>query len=269
MNDVVEARLAMPIITSMLDNPKTLYCNCPIDFKGDRFDFHLSSCTEYKVHNSSNILRATRIEIEHVFTAYELGHDRRCWLKGQRQNCSQNDSFFAEAEGDLHNIFPSVGEVNLERSNYAFTDDLSGKSGFGGCEMLIDRKKRLVEPPDYAKGAVARAMFYMSETYKIPLKHDQRKLFFKWDKSFPPDSNECFRDKLIFLMQGNHNHLITEKCKALNIDKKPTKAQKERINKFLKALPDLKKAYLEKYVIYFPAYTEINRIYCFIYKTQI
>ena len=51
------------------------------------------------------------------------------------------------------------------------------------------------------------------------------------------------------LTEEQFNFLVERALKSVRKstgERKPTKAQKERINKFLKALPDLKKAYLEK-----------------------
>jgi hypothetical protein len=39
---------------------------------------------------------------------------------GGRKNCATNDAVFRQAEGDLNNLVPAVGEVNADRSNLSY-----------------------------------------------------------------------------------------------------------------------------------------------------
>lgn len=86
-------------------------------------------------------------------------------------------------------------------------------SQYGKCSMKIDFKKKLVEPPERARGTIARTYFYMSEQYKIVLSPKQKMLFRLWDKKFPVTKWECEREKLIFQIQKNHNNYIFKNCK--------------------------------------------------------
>jgi len=85
-------------------------------------------------------------------------------------------------------------------------------SSYGQCNMKIDFKKKLVEPPERARGAIARTYFYMSEKYHIVLSREQNTLFKIWDKIFPVTNWECEREKLIFNVQGHHNNYVYKKC---------------------------------------------------------
>lgn len=59
-------------------------------------------------------------------------------------------------ETALYNLWPEVGVINQARSNYRFSV-LPEQTDYLGCTMKIDKKLRRAEPPDAAKGVVARA----------------------------------------------------------------------------------------------------------------
>ena len=65
------------------------------------------------------------------------------------------------AHNDLHNLFPAVGEVNGDRSNFNWGMVEGNKREYGACPMEVDESIRRAEPPDVVKGNVARVMFYM------------------------------------------------------------------------------------------------------------
>jgi deoxyribonuclease-1 len=116
------------------------------------------------------------------------------------------------AEADLHNLVPAIGEINADRSNYRFAQLAGGDSHYGQVPMRIDSKQRAAEPPDYAKGAAARAVRYMAETYQVRLSARDRRLMEAWDKQFPADSWECERNSRISEVQGNSNPFVVHSC---------------------------------------------------------
>lgn len=169
----------------------TLYCACNYDSE-KKVD--LNSCN---MNNASPIERANRIEWEHMMPAEQLGRSHQCWKEkicvhattGKpyrgRKCCEKIDPVFRQKESDLYNLWPAVGAVNQARSNYRF-GILHNKRGYYGCEFEADNALKIAEPPDRAKGVVARANLFMSEKYQIELDKDQRELFQKWNKQFPP-----------------------------------------------------------------------------------
>lgn len=213
-----EAKIEMVKIFKQLDAPKTIYCGCDIVFPKKGYMPDLESCN-YQIRK--NEARAKRIEAEHIMPAWEFGHQRECWIEGKRKNCESNDQVFMKIEGDLHNLYPSVGEVNADRSNFKFTDAFEDKkmtgsskiNGYGKCDMKIDRKRQRAQPPKRSRGLVARAYLYMSEQYNIKLDAEHINLFNKWNKQYKPDANECLRNKLIKKVQGNDNPFVTKACK--------------------------------------------------------
>ena len=207
-----EAKREMPKIFKQLDNPQTLYCGCDITFPKKGYMVNLKSCG-YKIRKNAS--RAKRIEAEHIVSAWEFAHQRQCWINGGRKNCERNDNLFKTMEGDLHNLYPAVGEINGDRSNYRFAKVVRGPKNYGQCEMIIDRKRQLVNPPIRARGIIARAYLYMQDRYRLKLSSQQQSLFNEWNRAYKVTPNECKRNALITKIQGNDNPFVTAQCKKL------------------------------------------------------
>lgn len=213
-----EAKKAMVKIFKHLNKPTTLYCGCSIEFPfrgGYKPD--LRSCG-YAIQKDEK--RAERIEAEHIMSAWEFGHNLSCWTDAEigegRHDCEETSELFNKMESDLHNLYPAIGEVNKERSNYGFTEYLANRNTiepFGRCEMYISPSDRLALPPKRSRGIIARAYLYMSYRYQLPIDKNHLELYYKWDREFPPDGNECKRNHLIEKVQGNSNPFMGKRCR--------------------------------------------------------
>lgn len=195
---------------------KTFYCGC--DFNPQDRSVNLSSCG---VKPRKNSTRAKRIEAEHVFPAYQFGNFRRCWREPEkvcpqegdkkisgRNCCEKTDPVFEHAHNDLHNLFPAVGEVNGDRSNYNWGMISGEKRSYGQCNIEVDSENRRAEPPESVQGDIARTMFYMSHTYGIRLSRQDIQLYTAWHKQDPVDAWEKERNRRIQKIQGNLNPFI-------------------------------------------------------------
>ncbi len=213
-----EAKKEMVNIFYKLNEPTTLYCGCPIKFtKNHGYRPDIENC-EYKTVFDKE--RGSRIEAEHIVPVWEFAHNMRCWKKvpkGEgRSNCENNDNYFNLIESDLHNLYPSIGEVNKDRSSYKFVSKLDSPdnpNGYGQCKMYFNSEKRIVQPTKRSRGIVARAYLYMHKIYNIPLDKEQLHLFRSWNQSYKVTDNECKRNYLINKIQGNDNPFVTEQCK--------------------------------------------------------
>ncbi len=192
------------------DHPVSFYCGCPIRWQGKKGTPDLEQCG-YQVRKQEK--RANRIEWEHVVPAWQFGHQRQCWQDGGRKNCTRHDKAFKRMEADLHNLTPTIGEVNGDRSNYNFSQ-WNGHSGvsYGQCEMQVNFKQRKVMPPDRARGSIARTYLYMSKEYGFKLSKQQQQLMLSWDKMYPVNEWECERDRRIHQIQGNNNPFVAQAC---------------------------------------------------------
>lgn len=188
------------------DNPtlRTFYCGCQIQWVGKLGVPQYELC-RYEPRNKNS--RAERIEWEHVMPASWFGRQLQCWQEGGRKGCRQNKEF-REMEGDMHNIFPAIGELNNDRSDYRFAAVLLSDAFYGGCDFKVDFKGRKVEPRDAIKGDVARAMLYMNERYSLDLSSSQVQLYEAWAKLDPVSEEERKRNDFIKSVQGNGNRFI-------------------------------------------------------------
>lgn len=187
------------------DHQETFYCGCDYRYQGKKLVPDLNSCG-YNVRKQGK--RANRIEWEHIVPAWQFGHQRQCWQKGGRKAC-RKDSTFSYMEGDMHNLVPSIGEVNGDRSNYGFSEWNGIPTQYGQCDMLIDFKGRKVQPPEHSKGAIARAYLYMQDHYGFKLSKQDLQLYKAWNNRFPTSQWECEKNRRVKAIQGNSNPFIT------------------------------------------------------------
>lgn len=192
-----------------IEHPKTFYCNCNIIRLGDKLIPDLLSCgyTPRK-----QIKRSNRIEWEHVVPASILGKGLTCWKNGGRKAC-KGDKKFKLMESDLHNLVPTVGEVNGDRSNFRFGYVSGEPRAYGNCDFEVDYGLNLVEPSKEIRGDIARIWLYAAERYSVDTSQEEMKIFKLWDEEDAVSQWECIKDKKVEVMQGNSNRFVREKCK--------------------------------------------------------
>lgn len=116
----------------------------------------------------------------------------------------------------MYNLFPSIGAVNASRRNYDYAELPSELPAFGSCGAKLG--KGSFEPPDAAKGQLARASLYMDAEYgQFRLSRQQKKLFTAWDAMYPVDKWECKRGRRIERIQGNENRFVKESCQKAGL----------------------------------------------------
>ena len=177
------------------------YCGCK--YTGNRID--LASCGYVPRKNAK---RAQRIEWEHIVSAWQIGHQRQCWQNGGRKNCSRNDKPFQLAEADLHNLVPSIGEVNADRSNFSFGWVAEQKNQYGACQTRVDFMARKVMPRASIRGMVARTHLYMSKYYNLRLSRQDQQLYQAWNRTYPPQAWERQRNQRVACVMGRGNEFV-------------------------------------------------------------
>lgn len=200
-----QAKQLMP--TVYRDFAETFYCGCSITWTGGpsgRPD--LQSCG-YTVRKQ--LVRANRIEWEHVVAAHTFGQQRPCWRSGGRDNCTANDPLFRAMEADMHNLVPAVGEVNGDRSNFRFGVLPSTPYQHGRCPVKIDFQQRAIEPRPEIRGDIARINFYMYDHYGLKLGRQQQQLFLAWHREDPVSKWELMRNDRIARAMGRSNPYVT------------------------------------------------------------
>ncbi|NKN32717.1 deoxyribonuclease I [Marichromatium bheemlicum] len=199
------------------DHRETFYCGCRYDAEAQ---VELGSCGLDALAGSR---RARRVEAEHVFPAAQFGNFRQCWREPERfaecrtssgrqlsgrACCERVDPVFEAAHNDLYNLYPAVGQINGERSDFNW-GMVAGGEGYGTCEIRIDAEHRRVEPPARVRGDIARTMFYMRDTYGLRLSRQDEQLYAAWNNADPPDAWERERSRRIARIQGRENPYIT------------------------------------------------------------
>ncbi|WP_154909196.1 endonuclease [Pseudomonas fluorescens] len=184
-----------------------LYCGCKwtwVGKSGGRID--AESCG-YQTRKQQS--RAERTEWEHIVPAWTFGHQRQCWQNGGREHCVDDDPVFRAMEADLFNLYPSVGEVNGDRSNFNYGMASGVAPQYGQCKTRVDFDQRAAEPRDEVKGLVARTTFYMFDRYKLNMSRQQQQLLMAWDKQHPVSAWEKERDRRIAAIMGYSNPFVT------------------------------------------------------------
>jgi len=184
-----------------------LYCGCKwtwVGKSGGRVD--AKSCG-YETRKLQT--RAERTEWEHIVPAWTFGHQRQCWQNGGREHCVDEDPTFRAMEADLFNLYPSVGEVNGDRSNFNYGMVSGVAPQYGQCTTKVDFQQKTAEPRDEVKGLVARTTFYMFDRYKLSISRQQQQLLMAWDKQHPVSAWEKQRDQRIAAIMGHSNPFVT------------------------------------------------------------
>lgn len=182
------------------------YCGCDWEWvgrSGGRID--AKSCG---LRARADAERATRLEWEHIVPAHSFGQQRKCWREGGRRRCVADDPVFRMMEADMHNLVPSAGELNADRSNFRFGLLPSTPRRHGACDFKVDFKARIVEPRDDVKGMFARIYFYMHDRYDLRMSDQQQRLLMAWDKRYPATPWELERDRRIAKIMGHSNPFV-------------------------------------------------------------
>lgn len=161
--------------------------------------------------------RASRIEWEHVVSMWHVGHQLQCWQNGGRNNCRKVSEKFRQMEADLHNLVPSIGELNGDRSNYQHGMIEGEVRRYGPrIDNEVDFKAKVFEPRPEVRGDIARIYFYYREKYGFNLSRKQTQLFKAWSKSDPVDSWERERNLSIQAIQGDSNFFVGDSSNYIN-----------------------------------------------------
>ncbi|MBI5243693.1 MAG: endonuclease [Elusimicrobia bacterium] len=121
-------------------------------------------------------------------------------------------------KSDLHHLLPTFIHPNSVRGSMPF-GKVSGRGDYsnnGGAKAA----EGVFEPPDEAKGRVARALLYFYTRYYDrdidnggfgpEFWSKNLELLLRWNREFPPSRDELRRNDLIESFQGNRNPFVDE-----------------------------------------------------------
>ena len=159
--------------------------------------------------------RATRIEWEHVVPADWIATGFGC-QDDTRAACRRIDGY-EEAEGDLHNLVPAIGELNGDRSARLYGEIDGEDLEYGGCDFEVvttgegePHVRGMAEPAPAVRGDIARIWFYMEETHGVEIPAANRTVLTSWADADPVDAAERARHGIIAARMGRSNRFLEE-----------------------------------------------------------
>ena len=158
-----------------------------------------------------NNRKGKSVNIEHVFPMAWVMRAEGC---RSRDGCRETSIRFNIIESDMHNLYPARKDINKARLSFRFGYIKGERRRYGSCDFEVDDKLRIVEPRPASRGNIARAMFYMAETYDLKIFERQAKLLKQWNKADPPDQDERERNLIIEKIQGTRNRFIDKPSAA-------------------------------------------------------
>ena len=150
--------------------------------------------------------RALRIEWEHIVPAEWIASGFNC-KDLTRKDCREVDGFH-EAEGDLFNLVPAIGELNGDRIHKLHGVIPKEERKYGACDFEVSDST--AEPMKSIRGDIARVWLYMLEKYRLKLRADFIELMKKWNKDDPVDKAEKLRHDVISKEMGWKNPYVVK-----------------------------------------------------------
>lgn len=117
-------------------------------------------------------------------------------------------------KSDMHHLYLTDSKANAVRGNSPFgiVDEINNRMGGEGCGkskmgLMIDGNE-VYTPPAPHRGNVARALFYFSMHYNLPIDSQQEKILRQWHKNDPVDAAEVKRHEGIARYQKIRNPFV-------------------------------------------------------------
>ncbi|MEX2525626.1 MAG: endonuclease [Gammaproteobacteria bacterium] len=144
------------------------------------------------------------IDVDHIYSVSWMLENVEC---ANRLACYDgSNQGFMEMESDLHNMYPVWSELVILRNDLPFGEIEGEDWRFSDCDFEWD--SRVVEPRAIARGNIARAIFYMHDTYDLPIKPGMLETLRQWNRTDPPSKQEQYRNNRIEELQGRRNRFI-------------------------------------------------------------
>jgi deoxyribonuclease-1 len=198
------------------DRAVSFYCGCDYQSAGKSGGKIDKTSCGYESGAAKHQKRANQLEWEHVVPASLMpARQFSCWTTGLpkcskpgRACCEKHDIKAREMIFDLHNLVPSVGQLNALRSNKRYSIIAGEARSLGVCD--VEWNKDILEPREEIRGDVARIWLYMNDKYGLVLSGDELSMYKRWSSSDPVSDWELVRNQRIKDIQGNGNPFIVE-----------------------------------------------------------
>ncbi|HNY10040.1 MAG TPA: endonuclease [Candidatus Wallbacteria bacterium] len=121
------------------------------------------------------------------------------------------------AKSDLNHLFPTDTFANSTRSDYPFGIVKRGSETWSQGGSSFDGE--VFMPREDQRGRTARAIFYFSICYQLPIFGGMEPTLRQWHKDYPPNDEDRSRNERIYGFQGNRNPFIDRPDFVDKIDK--------------------------------------------------
>lgn len=139
-----------------------------------------------------------------------IGRNKACWKEGHaecvsrkgkaykgRRCCNKVDKQFRKAAADLKNLVPSIGEINMDRSNFAHSEVEGEAREYGSCDFEVNRKLRTAEPAVHLRGFIGRTWIYMEAAHELDVPAEDKTVYRAWAEAYPVEQWELDRSNRI------------------------------------------------------------------------
>lgn len=126
---------------------------------------------------------------------------------------------------DMHNVARTINELNSQRSNYKYTDELTNDENWIELQFnnYVNHKHKLFIPNPASRGFISRSLLYMCKEYDYnPFKNViDKDVLIKWFYENPPTKYELYHNKCVKDVQKTNNIFITDynNRKSKNVQK--------------------------------------------------
>lgn len=149
-----------------------------------------------------------RVKLDWIYSKKQMQQHFECITTRQ----CQRKPAFRNAFADLHNVYPVRRKAELDRRRTLFGDLPDGVK-ITSEECPYQLSFQTFNPPEYARGNVARAMLYMHMIHDLPLV-GPLEMYQRWNRQDPPDDAERARNDAIEMIGGQRNVYIDSPEKA-------------------------------------------------------
>jgi hypothetical protein len=121
---------------------------------------------------------------------------------------------------DMHNIIRTVNNLNVNRSNYRYTDSITNDNNWFELKHnnYVNHKQKLFIPNTVSRGFIARAILYMCKEYDYKSnKIIDKDILLNWFYSYPPCKYEKYHNEVIKKLQNTNNIFITKYNKKTKV----------------------------------------------------
>lgn len=115
-------------------------------------------------------------------------------------------------KSDMHHLFPTDSQLNSIRGSFRFGEVTKDQKVLKCPESRFgvngQSKGYVFQPPKNHRGNAARAIFYFSVRYDLPIDPNEEFFLRQWHKEDPVDDEEMQRNEEIYKLQRNRNPFI-------------------------------------------------------------